>query len=34
MRRRGKARITVLCDLSFDDEEAGRFEGDFVALGV
>jgi thioesterase domain-containing protein len=34
MRRRGKARITVLCDLFFGDQEAGRFEGDFVALGV
>jgi len=32
--RRGKARITVWCDLFFRGEEAGHFEGDFVALGA
>lgn len=30
--RRMRARISVTCDLSCSGEEAGRFEGEFVAL--
>jgi thioesterase domain-containing protein len=32
LNRRGKARARVSCDLSFANESAGRFVGDFVAL--
>lgn len=32
--RKGKARLTVSCDLFFANASAGRFEGDFVALGA
>jgi thioesterase domain-containing protein len=33
LRRKGKARITVVSVLHFAGEEAGRLEGEFVALG-
>lgn len=32
--RRGKARIRVLAELHFAGQVAGRFEGEFVALGA
>ena len=32
--RRGKARITVLAELHFAGQVAGRLEGEFVALGA
>lgn len=32
--RRGKARVTVVSTLHFADQVAGRFEGEFVALGA
>jgi thioesterase domain-containing protein len=31
--RKGKARITVSAVLEYDDQVAGRFSGEFVALG-
>lgn len=31
--RKGKARISVNSELLFDDKVAGRFQGDFVAVG-
>lgn len=31
--RRGRARITVLSELEYAGETAGRMEGEFVALG-
>jgi len=34
LKRRGKARITVTSILNFDGKVAGRFEGEFVALGA
>lgn len=33
LRRKGKARITVTSVLDGEGERAGRFEGEFVALG-
>jgi thioesterase domain-containing protein len=32
LKRKGKARITVSCILDFAGQEAGHFEGEFVAL--
>ena len=32
LKRRGKARIAVSCALGFADQEAGWFEGEFVAV--
>lgn len=34
LRRRGKARCTVSATVACSGEVAGRFEGDFVALGI
>ena len=34
LERRGRARIGVSCALECDGVEAGRFEGDFVALDI
>jgi thioesterase domain-containing protein len=33
LERKGKARTTLVCHLHFAGEVAGRFEGEFVALG-
>lgn len=33
LKRKGRARITVACILEFDGQAAGRFAGEFVALG-
>lgn len=32
LRRRGRARISVVATLKYDDDPAGRFSGDFVAI--
>ncbi|MGJ0429342.1 thioesterase domain-containing protein [Methylobacter sp.] len=34
LKRRGKARITITSVLNFGGKVAGRFEGEFVALGA
>ena len=34
LKRKGRARITVSCILEYDGRTAGRFEGEFVALGT
>lgn len=34
LKRRGKARITVIAVLNFGGKVAGRLEGEFVALGA
>ncbi len=33
LRRKGRARLTISCILDYDGQRAGRFEGEFVALG-
>jgi thioesterase domain-containing protein len=33
LERRGRGRLTVSCMLEFHGQAAGRFEGEFVALG-
>ena len=33
LKRKGRARITISCTLDYDGQRAGRFEGEFVALG-
>jgi thioesterase domain-containing protein len=33
LKRKGRARLTVSCILESDGQPAGRFEGEFVALG-
>jgi thioesterase domain-containing protein len=33
LKRKGRGRVTVSCILEYDGQAAGRFEGEFVALG-
>jgi thioesterase domain-containing protein len=33
LKRKGRARLTISCILDYDGQRAGRFEGEFVALG-